>query len=125
MFQSQSNTGYVQYLFAALLLIATCNLASAEQINLNTADAETLQYIPGIGPSKAAKILELRQQTGGFQTFEELLAVSGIGEKMLLKLQQYGALESGVSELTEEMQQNPIQHNADAAVEPEGDAADG
>ena len=36
--------------------------AMAEKINLNTADAETMQYIPGIGLSKAEKIIEIRDK---------------------------------------------------------------
>ena len=62
-------------------------------ININTASAEELQRIPGIGPSMAARILEFRQelqkQGGRFQAPEDLLQVSGIGEKKFEKMKAY------------------------------------
>ncbi len=102
-----SFTRFLSSALAALLLTAVSAAAQAEKINLNTADAETLQYIPGIGPSKSADIVRLREETGGFKVMEDLLAVPGIGAKTLLDLKKFGALDSGVSTLTEEMQANP------------------
>ncbi len=95
-----------------LLLSAVSGAALAETettnlINLNTADAETLQYIPGIGPGKSADIVRVREETGGFKIMEDLLAVPGIGEKTLEDIKKFGSLDSGVSALTEEMQANP------------------
>ena len=54
--------------------------------NINTADAETLQKLPGIGPATAKSIIEFREQNGGFKKIEELMNVKGIGEKTFLKL---------------------------------------
>lgn len=97
-------------MLTALCVIVGAGVATAEvdaKINLNRANAEALQYIPGIGPARAADIIALRKETGGFRALEDLLAVPGIGEKTLLKIQQYGSLNSGVAELTEEMAANP------------------
>ena len=98
---------FFQYALTALMLTAFSGTALAEKVNLNTADAEALQYIPGIGPGKSAEIIRVRQETGGFNTMEDLLAVPGIGEKTLLNVRKFGALNSGVSALTEEMEANP------------------
>ncbi len=81
--------------------------AMAEKVNLNQADAETLQYIPGIGPGKSADMIKYREQLGGFKSYEDLLDISGIGEKTLEGIKKYGTLEGGVSELSQEMRDNP------------------
>ena len=52
------------------------------RIDLNTADATTLTAIPGIGPALAERILTYRTEHGPFLAIEELMAVSGIGEKV-------------------------------------------
>lgn len=52
-------------------------------ININTADAETLDYLPGIGPVLAQRIVDYREQFGPFQSIGELINVSGIGTKKL------------------------------------------
>lgn len=49
-------------------------------VNLNTADAAQLCTLPGIGETKAAAILQYREQHGGFTSKDELMNVSGIGE---------------------------------------------
>lgn len=53
------------------------------RVNLNTADAATLETLPRVGPAMAAKIIEWRETNGRFATVDDLLAVSGIGEKTL------------------------------------------
>ncbi|GAA1702312.1 hypothetical protein GCM10009792_23210 [Microcella alkalica] len=52
-------------------------------VDLNTADAAALDALPGIGPAIAGRIIEWREQNGPFRAVDELLAVSGIGEKTL------------------------------------------
>lgn len=50
-------------------------------INLNTADAAALETLPGVGPATAVKIIADRDTNGPFSTTEDLMRVSGIGEK--------------------------------------------
>ena len=50
-------------------------------VNINTADAETLAALPGIGQVLAKRILAYRQQNGFFRAAEEITNVEGIGEK--------------------------------------------
>jgi len=52
-------------------------------VNINTADAVALESLPGIGPALASRIIAWREANGGFRSVDELLAVSGIGEKTL------------------------------------------
>ena len=60
--------------------------APAAMVNLNTATADELQTLPGIGAATAARILEYRQKNGPFKKIEELMNVRGVGEKSFLKL---------------------------------------
>ena len=52
-------------------------------IDINTATAAQLEELPRIGPSLAARIVQWREQNGDFTSVDELLLVSGIGEKLL------------------------------------------
>jgi comEA protein len=54
-------------------------------IDLNTADAKTLETLPGIGPSKSAAIIQYREQNGPFPTVDALTNVKGIGVKTVAK----------------------------------------
>jgi comEA protein len=55
-------------------------------VNINTASANDLEGLPGIGAKTAARIVEYRQKNGPFKKIEELMNVQGIGEKNFLKL---------------------------------------
>jgi competence protein ComEA len=67
--------------FVGLVCVINVNAAEAEKVNINTATAEQLTQLKGIGPSHAAKIIEFREKNGPFKAPEELTQVSGIGQK--------------------------------------------
>jgi competence ComEA-like helix-hairpin-helix protein len=82
-----------------LLLALTCLLALAgasatkkppiHPVNLNSATSEELQQVPGIGPSTAGKILQMRKSYGAFKAVDDLMAIRGIGKKRLEKMRKY------------------------------------
>lgn len=51
------------------------------RIDLNTATGDELQMLPDIGPHLAQQIIAYRQSIGKFETVEQIMEVSGIGEK--------------------------------------------
>lgn len=55
-------------------------------ININTATRRELQKLEGIGETKARAIIDYREQNGEFSSVDELVNVSGIGEKTLEKI---------------------------------------
>ena len=57
----------------------------AGRININTASAEELTKLVGIGPSRASQIIEYRREHGEFESAEDIMNVSGIGEKIYNK----------------------------------------
>ena len=71
---------------AALSLSEMQERAAGGKVDLNTADSDLLQTLPGIGPAKAEAILEYRARSGGFESAEELMQVSGIGQASFDKL---------------------------------------
>ena len=60
--------------------------AATGLVNINTASAAELQTLSGIGPSMAQSIIDERTQNGAFASVDDLLRVSGIGEKKLAKI---------------------------------------
>jgi competence protein ComEA len=60
--------------------------AATEKINLNSATADQLQTLPGIGPAIAKSIVEHRTKVGKFNRIEEIMKVKRIGEKKFQKI---------------------------------------
>lgn len=59
------------------------------KISLNTANLDELMSLPGIGEAKALAIINYRNENGNFTKIEDLLNVSGIGEKVFAKLKDF------------------------------------
>jgi len=57
-----------------------------EKVNINTATAEQLQTLPGIGPALAKAIIDHRTKNGKFGKIEELINVKGVGQKKFQKM---------------------------------------
>ena len=55
-------------------------------VNINTASAEQLKTIPGIGDAVAGKIVKYREENGAFKVKEDIMNVSGIKEKLFSKI---------------------------------------
>jgi competence protein ComEA len=91
----------------ALVLLTACSLAAAASVapegdrgprvagvvNLNTATADELQLLPGIGAARAQAVIDLRKQRGGFKSVEELKDVKGIGDTALERLRPFVRLD--------------------------------
>ena len=59
-------------------VVAAAKPAPSAKINLNTASAEQLTALPGVGPKLAARIVEHRQKEGSFRSVQELMNVKSI-----------------------------------------------
>jgi len=64
-------------------------LQSGYLINLNTADADELSLLPGVGPTAAQRIVTYREEHGPFAEVEQLVAVYRVGQGSVEKLRPY------------------------------------
>ncbi|HTM84861.1 MAG TPA: helix-hairpin-helix domain-containing protein [Mycobacterium sp.] len=60
--------------------------ASGGKVNINTASESDLETLPRVGPAMAKRIIAWRQDNGRFATVEDLMSVTGIGEKTFAEL---------------------------------------
>jgi len=65
------------------------DLAAAQPIDLNRAGRGELLQLPGVGPTLANRIVDVRDGRGGFRTADDLRTVSGIGPARLEKLRPW------------------------------------
>jgi len=86
----------VRWMDAGTMWVASCTSGSATgrapagpmmtlgaRLNLNDATAEELALIPGVGPTLARALVKERGELGGFRSWEEVDAVSGVGPAKL------------------------------------------
>ncbi len=70
-----------------LIILLTFSLLSTDYIDINTANEETLQELPGIGPVRASNIVEYRTLFGPFRELSELEYVNGISSGTVTMLE--------------------------------------
>jgi competence protein ComEA len=90
---------------------------SGKIVNVNTASVEQLSNLPRIGTKLAERIVDFRKTNGSFKKVDELLAVKGIGEKMLEVLKPYVAV-SGNTTLDEKISSGKGKSKKGAAKSP-------
>jgi competence protein ComEA len=76
--------------------------ASTPRVNVNAATAAQIAYLPRIGPTVAARVVDYRKAHGPFQRVEDLMEVKGIGEKLFLTIKPYVAV-SGPTTLAQKL----------------------
>ena len=70
--------------------ITTCESSERSGlININTADAAELETLNGIGKVIAQRIIDYRTENDGFDSIDEIMEVSGIGEKKFAAIKDY------------------------------------
>lgn len=67
---------------AAPVLSGGSSASVSNQISLNRATAAELEALPGVGPALAGRMIDWRTANGGFKKKEDLLHISGIGDKL-------------------------------------------
>lgn len=82
---------------AILGLVFVPSFAFAASVNINTADSALLDTLPGIGPSKAAAIIQYRTAHGPFSRIEDIQEVKGIGPSTFAQMQSMITVSGGES----------------------------
>lgn len=79
---------FKKWIISLLLALSISSFAAfaADKININTASADELQLLNGVGPSTANAIVDYREQNGAFSSVEDLVNIKGIGEKKVANL---------------------------------------
>ncbi len=96
-----------------LALLVSLNAAQAAKkdfqgtVNVNSASAEELMQLPGIGKSKADAIIAYRQ-AHPFKAISELTEVKGIGPKMLEKIQSHVSVDGGTTASASSLSGTPV-----------------
>lgn len=93
-------------------------------MNLNTATAEELQVLPGIGEVLAQRIVAYREQIGGFRNLEQLLEVNGIGTVKYAEIVPMLYLPEETPDEEESLQPEEVPEESSAADMPEEAATD-
>lgn len=67
-------------------------LSKNNKISLNNASQSELESLPGIGEAKAKSIIKYREENNGFNSIDEVMNISGIGESIFEKFKDYIAI---------------------------------
>lgn len=70
-----------EQIYVALMGEAAPGVVGDGKVNLNTADLAQLETLPRVGPAMAQRIIDWRDANGRFSAVEDLLSVTGIGDK--------------------------------------------
>lgn len=87
-------TNVMATLLVSAILIANASVSIADtasnqgMVNINTATAAELAFLPGIGPSKAEAIVKYRKNNP-FKKIEQIMRVKGIGRKSFVAMRQH------------------------------------
>ncbi|MCR4747206.1 MAG: helix-hairpin-helix domain-containing protein [Clostridiales bacterium] len=84
--ENDGTTALVTVTEPAVVPGTTAPAVTESLININTATAEELETLKGIGPAKAEAIVAYREQNGPFLSVDDLVNVTGIGEKTLANI---------------------------------------
>jgi comEA protein len=94
--KSRSSVARVAFIFTVASLLFLFSGAGQAQkknppkpVSLNSASAEELQQVPGIGPATAKSIINFREKSGPFRRVEDLLAIRGISKQALERMRPY------------------------------------
>lgn len=96
---SKSMSAFSPAVFSEFDIYADAEKADAQRdeiiykININTASSEQLRTLDGIGEKTAEKIIQFREDYGGFKNIEEIQLVDDIGEKTFSKISKYLTVE--------------------------------
>lgn len=80
-------------LLLTLSLTASAFAAKAPVVNINTADAAELAYLPRVGPALSQRIVDFREENGKFGEPADLMLVRGIGERTFELMEPWIATE--------------------------------
>jgi competence protein ComEA len=90
--------------FIGMVCVMGANAGDAGPININTASAEELTQLKGVGENHAAKIIEFREKNGPFKKPEDLTLVPRIGQKTFEKNKDLILVETPKKQPTENQQ---------------------
>ena len=106
---------------SVLALVASLGFSFAfAAVDINTATAQELEALKGIGPKTAAKIVQYREENGPFKSVDDLVKVNGIGPKSLAKFRD----EASVGAAAEGKGAKPVKPTIGQDGQKAGDAAD-
>ncbi len=88
MFNRKFFMAVLAVILIGLISVIQVTAADVEKININTATAEELMHLKGVGPKYSAAIIAYREKYGPFKTPQDLMQVSGIGQKTFEKNQE-------------------------------------